>query len=243
VLRRRLILLMPLLVLFTFIGTTVERAEGADVAPLVEGEKFATKPAAGTYDLITGARYSGGAALRFKADVTASHPVNCSAPCDVVLMASGGQTGGQPTFSVNDSTPQALTSTNTTAYTFHLPDGASTISVTAGGTGTGHNAVLDVAEVGGGTDPGGDRDGDTIPDASDNCPDISNPQQRDGDGDGIGNKCDDGSTTPTVCQTLRTNATTTPDLLLQDARLIPVGRRLGPTAWARTFIRVRISTP
>ena len=166
----------------------------ADVT--VEGESFLTKPAAGTYDIITGARYSSGAALRFKADVTASHPVNCSAPCDVVLMASGGQTGGQPTFSVNGLPAQALTSTTTTAYTFHLPDGASTISVRAGGTGAGHNAILDVVEVGGGTDPGADRDGDTIPDASDNCPDVYNPNQGDDDKDGVGNKCDDGSTTP-----------------------------------------------
>src|SRR5215217_6313701 len=161
----------------------------------VEGESFLTKPAAGTYDIITGAGYSSGAALRFKADVTASHPVNCSAPCDVVLMASGGQTGGQPTFSVNGLPAQPLTSTTTTPYTFHLPDGASTISVRAGGTGAGHNAILDVVEVGGGTDPGADRDGDTIPDASDNCPDVYNPNQGDDDKDGVGNKCDDGSTT------------------------------------------------
>ena len=123
----------------------------ADVA--VEGESF-NRPASGT-NVITGAGYSGGAALKFTANVTASYTVNCSAPCDVVLMASGGQSGGQATFSVNGSVPQALTSTTTTAYTFHLPDGATTISVTAGGTGTGHNAILDVVSFpasDGGTD-------------------------------------------------------------------------------------------
>jgi hypothetical protein len=165
----------------------------ADVT--VEGETF-DQPASGT-NVITGAGYNGGAALKFTANVTANSPVNCSAPCDVVLMASGGQSGGQATFSVNGSLPQALTSTTTTAYTFHLPDGATTISVKAGGTGTGHNAILDVAQIGGGSDPGADRDGDTIPDASDNCPDVYNPQQADRDGDGVGNKCDTGSTPPT----------------------------------------------
>ena len=35
-----------------------------------------------------------------------------------------------------------------------------------------------------------DQDGDGIPDARDNCPEIPNPDQRDTDGDGIGNACD-----------------------------------------------------
>jgi Calcineurin-like phosphoesterase len=125
----------------------------ADVT--VEGENFANQTVPGT-NVITGAGYNGGAALKFTGDVIASHPVNCSTPCDVVLMASGGQSGGQATFSVNGLPPQTLTSTTTTAYTFHLLEGASTIEVKAGGTGTGHNAVLDVvsfpASDGGGTD-------------------------------------------------------------------------------------------
>jgi hypothetical protein len=123
----------------------------ADVT--VQGESF-NRPTSGT-NLITGAGYSGGAALKFIDNVAASQTVNCSAPCDVVLMASGGQSGGQASFSVNGSTPQALTSTTTTAYTFHLPTGATTISVRAEGTGTGHNAILDVATFSasdGGTD-------------------------------------------------------------------------------------------
>ncbi len=36
-----------------------------------------------------------------------------------------------------------------------------------------------------------DRDGDGIPDVDDNCPDISNPNQYDLDGDGLGDVCDD----------------------------------------------------
>jgi hypothetical protein len=155
----RLLLSHPIFCLLAVLAAVVLGVLGplkvvhaADVA--VEGENF-DRPASGT-NVITGAGYSGGAALKFTADVIASHPVNCSAPCDVVLMASGGQSGGQATFSVNGSTPQALTSTTTTAYTFHLPDGANTIRVTAGGTGTGHNAFLDVAKFpadGGGRTP------------------------------------------------------------------------------------------
>jgi len=35
-----------------------------------------------------------------------------------------------------------------------------------------------------------DQDGDTVPDASDNCPLVSNPAQTDTDGDGLGDACD-----------------------------------------------------
>src|SRR5215207_4716837 len=169
----RLLLTHPIVCLLAVLAALVvlgvlgplKVVHAADVT--VEGESF-DRPASGT-NLITGSGYSGGAALKFAADVAASHTVNCSTPCDVVLMASGGQSGGQATFSVNGSAPQALISTTTRAYTFHLPDGATTISVKAGGTGTGHNAFLDVAKFpadGGGGTPSAacadnqDNDGD-----------------------------------------------------------------------------------
>jgi hypothetical protein len=38
--------------------------------------------------------------------------------------------------------------------------------------------------------PTADADGDGIPDASDNCPAVANPDQADGDFDGIGDACD-----------------------------------------------------
>jgi hypothetical protein len=129
--KRRVIMLAPLLALFAFVATTEKRVEAADVATRVEGERFATNPA--DSKMISGAGYSEGAALKFTQDGTASHTVTCSATCDVVLMASGGQSGGQPTFSVNGSAAQPLTSTSVTAYTFdvNLPARSNTINVTA----------------------------------------------------------------------------------------------------------------
>jgi hypothetical protein len=135
----------------------IKVVHAADIASLpVEGENFANKPTGTT--VVNDTLFSGGKALKFTADVTASHTVDCSTVCDVVLMTRAGHSGGTPSFSVNVSTPQAITTSNQVApepYTFHLPDGANIISVTASGTGTGHNAFLDVAKFpadgGGGT--------------------------------------------------------------------------------------------
>ncbi len=43
-----------------------------------------------------------------------------------------------------------------------------------------------------------DTDGDGVPDASDNCPSVSNPGQDDADNDGLGNACDTNSYAPAV---------------------------------------------
>jgi hypothetical protein len=43
-----------------------------------------------------------------------------------------------------------------------------------------------------------DTDGDGIPDSSDNCPNVANPDQADADGDGLGNACDPNSYPPAV---------------------------------------------
>src|SRR5215203_1093866 len=145
----------------------IKVVHAADVA--VEGEKFA-KPPTGT-TVVNDTLFSGGQALKFTADVTASHTdtVICSTACDVVLMARAGQSGGRPSFSVNGSTPQAITTSNQVApepYRFmNLPAGS--IRVTASGTGTGHNAFLDVAKFpadggGGGTPPDGGGGGGSL---------------------------------------------------------------------------------
>jgi hypothetical protein len=123
----------------------------------VEGENFANKPTGTT--VVSDTLFSGGKALKFTADGTVWDTVTCSAACDVVLMARAGQSGGTPSFSVNGSAPQAITTSNQVApesYRFmNLPAGSNTIQVTASGTGTGHNAFLDVAKFpsdsGGGT--------------------------------------------------------------------------------------------
>ena len=153
----------------------IKVVHAADVA--LEGENFANKPPGAT--VVNDTLFSGGKALKFTADGTASHTdtVICSTVCDVVLMARAGHSGGTPSFSVNNSTPQAITTSNQVApapYTFdvNLPAGSNTIRVTAGGTGTGHNAFLDVAKIpadGGGGGTLTDTDGDGVPDSTDQC--------------------------------------------------------------------------
>src|SRR5215208_1707263 len=160
----RLLLSHPIVCLFAALAAGVvlgvlgpiKVVHAADVA--VEGENFATKPP-GTVVVNDTTLYSGGQALKFTSDVRASTNVNCTAVCDVVLMARGGQSGGSPTFSVNGAPAQAITNSGPpVAYTFdvNLPAGGATVSVTAGNAGKGHNAFLDVAtfpasDGGGGT--------------------------------------------------------------------------------------------
>jgi hypothetical protein len=178
----------------------IKVVHAADVT--VEGEDFAEQPNPGTLVVTDSTRgYSGNQALKFTANVTASHTGNCSQVCDVVLRARGGQSGGEPTLSVRVGNvvtePQAITSSALADYTFHvtLPQNTTNtvLSVTAGNVATGRNAFLDIAtfpasDGGGGTT---DTDGDGVIDSADNCANIKNAGQKDQDGDGLGNPCDD----------------------------------------------------
>src|SRR5215208_325004 len=172
----RLLLSHPIVCLLAVLAAVVvvgvlgpiKVVHAADVA--VEGENFANKPPTGT-TVVNDTLFSGGQALKFTADVTAWDTVTCRTACDVVLMARAGQSGGTPSFSVNGSTPQPITTSNQVApepYTFmNLPAGSNTIQVTASGTGTGHNAFLDVAKFpadggGGGTPPDGGGGGGSL---------------------------------------------------------------------------------
>lgn len=59
------------------------------------------------------------------------------------------------------------------------------------GDGDGDEGDGDGDEGDGDGDPGTDSDGDGVSDANDNCPNVANPNQRDFDGNGIGNACDE----------------------------------------------------
>jgi hypothetical protein len=52
------------------------------------------------------------------------------------------------------------------------------------------NPTISISLTGVGRIAGDDGDGDGIPDAADNCPNIPNSGQADSDGDGTGNVCD-----------------------------------------------------
>ena len=130
----RLLLSHPIVCLFAALAAGVvlgvlgplKVVHAADVA--VEGEDFA-KPTGTT--IVSDTLFSRGQALKFTADGTVWDTVNCSAACDVVLMARAGQSGGTPSFSVNGSAPQAITTSNQVApepYTLMtLPAGSNTI--------------------------------------------------------------------------------------------------------------------
>jgi hypothetical protein len=211
VLKRRLILLVPLLAMFAFVATTEERAEAADVATRVEGEDFGVQPS-GTKVVTDTTYYSppNYQALKFTNDTAiAEETVTFDSEGDVVLWVRGGQPNGSPTLRVKvdngEFSPYQTIINNKTpiAYTFHLnvSPGDHIIKVNAGNTGTERYPFVDFvtfpASGNGGTDPDGDRDDDGEPDSTDNCPNVYNPGQRDDDKDGVGNKCEFGPTTPT----------------------------------------------
>src|SRR5918995_1902801 len=182
-----IVCLLAALVAVVVVGVLgpIKVVHAADVA--VEGENFTNKPPTGT-TVVNDTLFSEGQALKFTADGTVWDTVNCNAACDVVLMARAGQSGGTPSFSVNGSAPQAITTSNQVApepYTFMiLPAGSNIIHVTASGTGTGHNAFLDVARFP--TDGGGS----VTPSAE--CAD-----NKDNDGDGKIDFNDPGCSSPT----------------------------------------------
>ena len=152
-----------------------------DVALKIQGESFATRPAGTT--VVSGSGYDGGAALKFTQNGTASTRVSCIAVCDVTLWAQGGQSGGQASLSVNGSPPQALRESRVLPYTFvdaNLPAGpGAELRVTASGTGTGHNAILDYvtfpASSGGTTPPTPPQCSNNQDDDGDGAVDLSDP--------------------------------------------------------------------
>jgi hypothetical protein len=188
VVRRRLILLVPLLALFAFVATTEERAEASDLDP-VQGELMnsqLTGTSVGT-SVVNDPMYQNGQALKFSSvGATATHPVTFGADSglhDVVLLARAGQSGGSPTLTVSvngtPTTPKDITNSGAPeAYKFvvNAPSGSVTIGVQAGNTATGRNAFVDVLSFpssGGSTPP--DADHDDVPDSTDQCPNVPGP--------------------------------------------------------------------
>src|SRR5215208_909881 len=184
VVRRRLILLVPLLALFAFVATTEERAEASDVVP-VQGELMNSQ-LTGT-SVVNDPMYQEGKALKFSGiGATATHPVTFGADSglhEVVLLARAGQSGGSPTLTVSvngtPTTPKDITNSGVPEpykFVVNAPSGSVTIGVQAGNTATGRNAFVDVLSFpssGGSTPPDADRD--DVPDSTDQCPNVPGP--------------------------------------------------------------------
>ena len=115
-------------------------------------------------------------------------------PCTISMAkTSAPHTGGSQFFLIpNDSTPSWLNGQYTVFGT--ITDGCSVVTAISEST-TGDNdrpvndtIIQKITRI----DPGSvDSDGDSIPDQDDNCPAVSNLNQTDMDGDGIGDECDD----------------------------------------------------
>jgi hypothetical protein len=177
---------------------SIATAPAGPAANPVEGESFTL--ANSSHTVVNDAMYSGSQALKI-ADTsgTSTKSVNLANTTDVVVMARAGTSGGSPALQLvvdGNSVGQPQNIVNSTApqaYTFdvNVPSGTHTIGVNGDNVATGRNLFVDVVSFpGGGSQPPLDTDGDGYGDNVDNCPTVSNPDQADADGDGIGNACE-----------------------------------------------------
>jgi hypothetical protein len=187
VLKRRLILLVPLLALFAFFAKTEERAEAVSNGGPVQGELMESRPP-GT-SVVNDPMYQNGQALKFSssgviATETVTFPAN-SGLHDVELLARASQSGGSPTLRVSVVSDNGTFTAQADAqaidnrlgletYTFDVnaPSEISVkIRVQADNISTGRNAFVDVLTFpssGGSTTPT-DTDSDGVPDSTDQC--------------------------------------------------------------------------
>jgi hypothetical protein len=118
---------------------------------------------------------------------------------------------GAPTPQTVSATVSADASTPVGDHTIVLKADEGNVALTDTNTSAGKltddtGTTLTIHVIASSTPPPADADGDGVPDASDNCPSVSNADQADADSDGLGNACDSNSYAPAV-STAAANAT------------------------------------
>jgi hypothetical protein len=104
--------------------------------------------------------------------------------------------------SISPDTPQSVDCGNTTSFTV-TPDTWYSIDTVEGCSGTLSGTTYTTGEITGDCEVTAtfvlsDQDNDGVPDISDNCPVLANPDQADWDGDGQGDACDEDDDGDTV---------------------------------------------
>jgi len=104
--------------------------------------------------------------------------------CDINLTEYCSESGtGELCISSPTSTYRQNGFSENQCWRLLTSNSAGTITVTASADEFPSDSVTVVSTV-------PDSDGDGVPDSSDNCPNVSNPDQKDSDGDGFGDACD-----------------------------------------------------
>jgi hypothetical protein len=184
------------LVLSIGVALLATAAFAADIK--VQGEDM-TRPATGAL-IATNLSDDEGDSLRYTANATANENVTYSDnSIKIVVRAKAGLRGGSPQLRllVQDRSTtttvgtQNVSSNTFTNYTFNYSANAGAqrnIRLQSLNVATGRNLYVDYFVVV--AKAASDQDSDGIPDASDNCPSVSNPSQADLDSDGSGDACD-----------------------------------------------------
>ncbi len=176
----------------TVVGTTTADQDGNWTltldAPLDDGNHSLTATATDA------AGNTAQATVTFTVDSHTSTAVTITAPLDGSTVTGVTELSGtaEPGATVVITIDGVVVGTTTAdqdgnwSFTLDAPLGEGTHSVTVTATDSqGESSQVSISFT---IDPV-DSDGDTIPDAVDNCPNVSNPDQADSNGDGIGDAC------------------------------------------------------
>lgn len=161
---------------------------GAGMNGVQESVSLGTLPASTAEAQLVDLWYKGSAGGPWSVTGQATATSDVSGHMNAVTVTGDGS---RSTGTITWTTPSAPATTTTYNLVVHFTEPSGTINTNGADVtisfslqGTGGSVV--------------DSDGDGVPDATDNCPQVANPDQADADSDGLGDACDTNSHAPQV---------------------------------------------
>jgi len=161
-----------------FDSLTILASEGQPFQQLLSMGAIGNAQVVFSADLRSVSRTGSAWLVTFAAQSTTNSTLSIDFSTDGSAFASAGSVNLTPAHTRYEVTLPAANSDRAFVRFRFAPSGGTTQLI--------DNVAIEATLSGG----GGDRDGDGIPDASDNCPYFASPDQTDSDGDGRGNVCE-----------------------------------------------------